>query len=311
VVDHHNLTGYSQIVEELDATGAVVATYHYGHDLISQSRLETNAASGSSEWVDRLFVYDGGGHVRALTDLEGNITDTFSYDAYGNLLHPSSLNLHTFYLYRGERWDSDLGQYYLRARFYNSDLGRFHTLDEYEGRTGEPLSLHKYLYAHANPVSGWDPSGRMGDYSIGSLTMGQSIQKDMRRSDAAHKVRQAKRTLCAASYSTGKLATHHVLPVFLGPKRNGGDLANLRDIDPVAHVQLHTLLRRMLQFAGLPAPEIGKLKYLELINDPEKRQLVIWSLRATYKILDKQCSPPAPKLSPDLEALIKRKDWGF
>ena len=27
-----------------------------------------------------------GGHVRALTDLEGNITDTFSYDAYGNLL---------------------------------------------------------------------------------------------------------------------------------------------------------------------------------------------------------------------------------
>jgi len=47
-----------------------------------------------------------------------------------------------------------------RARFYDANLGRFHTLDEYEGRTGEPLSLHKYLYAHGNPVSGWDPSGR-------------------------------------------------------------------------------------------------------------------------------------------------------
>ncbi|MDD4350465.1 MAG: RHS repeat-associated core domain-containing protein [Opitutales bacterium] len=102
-----------------------------------------------------------GGHVRALTDLEGNITDTFSYDAYGNLLQPSSLFLPTSYLYRGERYDPDLGQYYLRARFYDANLGRFHTLDEYEGRTGEPLSLHKYLYAHANPVSGWDPSGRM------------------------------------------------------------------------------------------------------------------------------------------------------
>jgi len=163
VVDHHNLTGYSQIVEELDATGAVVATYHYGHDLISQSRLVVDPASGSSDWVDRLFLYDGGGSVRALTDLEGNITDTFSYDAYGNLLGYSLSAIGdcpTFYLYRGERWDPDLGQYYLRARFYDANLGRFHTLDEYEGRTGEPLSLHKYLYAHANPVSGWDPSGQ-------------------------------------------------------------------------------------------------------------------------------------------------------
>ena len=39
--------------------------------------------TGTSDWVDRLFVYDGGGSVRALTDLEGNITDTFSYDAFG------------------------------------------------------------------------------------------------------------------------------------------------------------------------------------------------------------------------------------
>lgn len=63
----------------------------------------------------------------------------------------------------------------LRARFYNSDLGRFHTLDEYEGRTGEPLSLHKYLYAHANPVTAWDPSGRMlslGEMAAVSATIG-------------------------------------------------------------------------------------------------------------------------------------------
>jgi len=126
--------------------------------------LVEDETTGTSDWVDRLFVYDGGGHVRALTDLEGNITDTFSYDAYGNLLGYSLSAIGdcpTSYLYRGERWDNDLGQYYLRARFYDANLGRFHTLDEYEGRTGEPLSLHKYLYAHANPVTGWDPSGRM------------------------------------------------------------------------------------------------------------------------------------------------------
>jgi RHS repeat-associated protein len=63
------------------------------------------------------------------------------------------------YLYCGEQYDRDLGLYYLRARHMNPETGRFHTLDTYEGRLGEPLSLHKYMYAHANPVMGIDPSG--------------------------------------------------------------------------------------------------------------------------------------------------------
>lgn len=32
-------------------------------------------------------------------------------------------------------------------------------MDEYEGRNGDPLSLHKYLYAHADPVDNCDPTG--------------------------------------------------------------------------------------------------------------------------------------------------------
>ena len=32
-------------------------------------------------------------------------------------------------------------------------------MDTYEGRNGEPMTLHKYLYAHANGVSNVDPSG--------------------------------------------------------------------------------------------------------------------------------------------------------
>lgn len=34
-------------------------------------------------------------------------------------------------------------------------------MDSYEGNSREPLSLHKYLYAHSNPINGWDPSGFM------------------------------------------------------------------------------------------------------------------------------------------------------
>jgi len=63
------------------------------------------------------------------------------------------------YLYCGERWDSDLGLYYLRARYLNPGTGRFMTMDTFEGTQSDPASLHKYLYASANPVNLIDPSG--------------------------------------------------------------------------------------------------------------------------------------------------------
>ena len=61
--------------------------------------------------------------------------------------------------YAGEVWDSQLGMYELRARQYRPEHGRFWTLDTFEGRPGEPLSLHKYLYCHGSPVDLVDPSG--------------------------------------------------------------------------------------------------------------------------------------------------------
>ena len=36
--------------------------------------------------------------------------------------------------------------YYLRARYYKPDLGRFWTGDTYEAGQTVPLALHKYLY---------------------------------------------------------------------------------------------------------------------------------------------------------------------
>jgi RHS repeat-associated protein len=132
------------------------------------------------------LIYDGHGSVRALADESGIITDSYTYDAFGiqlsqQVYNPDSGNLEPIapnnahlitdnsYLYAGEYFDTDLGLYYLRARHMNPETGRFHTLDEYEGRLGEPLSLHKYMYAHANPVMGIDPSGYSGLYTATCL----------------------------------------------------------------------------------------------------------------------------------------------
>jgi RHS repeat-associated protein len=64
-------------------------------------------------------------------------------------------------LYSGEQFDSKIGQQYLRQRYYNPATGRFNRLDPFFGNLNDPLSLHKYLYTHADPVNGIDPSGMM------------------------------------------------------------------------------------------------------------------------------------------------------
>ena len=98
-------------------------------------------------------------------------TSVFSYAAFGELLN-SSGDTDNAYLFTGEQYDDSVDNYYLRARYYNPEIGRFTRQDEWLGRDGEPLTLNKYLYTHADPVNGTDPSGYM---NLAFLNVGQNI----------------------------------------------------------------------------------------------------------------------------------------
>ena len=137
---------YAQVLEEKNAAGSV--SYVHGDDLISRKQ-------GGEV---RYYVYDGHGSVRQLTDADGAVTDSYIYDAFGNLRDHLG-DSDNRYLYAGEQYDPASGLYYLRARYYGPANGRFLTHDPYPGRLNEPVSLHKYLYGNANPVSYVDPGG--------------------------------------------------------------------------------------------------------------------------------------------------------
>ena len=164
LVDDRNLTGYAQVIEESDGSGQVQRMYGYRLDLLGQ----VQALNG--QWVTNYYGYDGLGSVRLLTDGNGAVTDTYTYDPYGNLAYANG-QTPNLYLYTGEQMDPDLGMYYLRARYYQPELGRFWNLDSFEGWQEETLSLHKYLYARNNPANRIDPSGHEDVASL-SITMG-------------------------------------------------------------------------------------------------------------------------------------------
>jgi RHS repeat-associated protein len=152
LVDDLNPTGYPQVVEEL-VGGSVQRTYAYGLQRISQNQIIDN------QWVTSYYGYDGAGNVRQLTNMSGAVTDTYDYDAFGNVISKSGATPNN-YLYRGEQFDPDLGMYYLRARYYNPMTGRFLSRDPEDGNPRDPVSLHKYLYVGGDPVNAIDPHGR-------------------------------------------------------------------------------------------------------------------------------------------------------
>lgn len=60
--------------------------------------------------------------------------------------------------FAGEQRDAT-GLYYLRARYYDPQTGRFVTRDPFPDVLRSPLSLHRFTYALNNPVTLVDPSG--------------------------------------------------------------------------------------------------------------------------------------------------------
>ena len=141
-------TSYSRVLEEKNKNNNLTATYTYGHELISQNR----ATSVS------FYNRDGLGSTTSLTNASQTVTDTYSYDAFGNLINNTGTTKNN-YLFAGEEKDNTTGYYYLRARYMDTTTGRFISMDSYLGSVDDPVSLHKYLYANANPVNYIDPSG--------------------------------------------------------------------------------------------------------------------------------------------------------
>ena len=139
-------TGLSQVLKA--ETGTETVYYTRGFELISR-RVGTTAS---------YYLYDGGLSVRGLADENGTITDALVFDAFGNETERTGTT-DTNYGFQGEEQDAT-GLYYLRARYMDPSTGTFTSMDTYAGSISDPTSLHKYLFANANPIKYCDPSGK-------------------------------------------------------------------------------------------------------------------------------------------------------
>lgn len=150
----------SNVVRETDPNGAV--DYVYGNTLIS--------AATSTGPV--LFAHaDATGTTRILTDSDGSVDSITSYSAFGAALDNGDFGIPIRFV--GQELDASTGLYYMRARYYDPEIGRFISRDPERGSRSSPRSQNAYVYSGGDPVNSFDPSGR--DFSLPAVSMSEAI----------------------------------------------------------------------------------------------------------------------------------------
>ena len=141
------------VFAEEDENGEVVAEYFHEPglhgELIAQRR----------DGKNYFYEYDGEGNTRAVTDENGDIVETATYSAFGEVIEKTSSIVNPFG-YKGALGyytDTETGNIDVRRRTYQPSAGRWLSLDP----IGFVDGSNRYVYAHANPINIVDPSGEL------------------------------------------------------------------------------------------------------------------------------------------------------
>ncbi|HET6454099.1 MAG TPA: RHS repeat-associated core domain-containing protein [Armatimonadota bacterium] len=136
------LLDMGEIAEEITGENVVSSV---GLDLASKIDGETRT----------IYHADGIGSTRAMTASNELVAQAEVYDAYGNRLSTAS-PAPTFGFAGQYRYYTDATSLqYLKARYYDPNIGRFISRDLMGYRGG----VNVYAYAHDNPINNLDPSG--------------------------------------------------------------------------------------------------------------------------------------------------------
>jgi RHS repeat-associated protein len=152
--------------------GAVTTTFVYdGEDILRQTRSNGAVVLGTLWYIHgpgideplgqeddtglSYFHADGLGSIVKTTNSAGSVTSSRQYNSFGNL----QLDASSGYAFTGREWDSEVGLYYYRARYYDPKLGRFLNEDPI-GFEGGDVNLYAYVWN--NPTNFIDPEGLAG-----------------------------------------------------------------------------------------------------------------------------------------------------
>jgi len=139
--------GMDVIQDRFEKTDGSLSTTNYINGLGIDDKLKLSNGTTS-----RYFLTDHLGSTVGMSDTNGNVTESASYDSFGRI---QSSNLMTRYQYTGREADEKTGLMYYRARQYDPQIGRF-TSEDPSGFEG---GINLYAYVLNNPQFYIDSNG--------------------------------------------------------------------------------------------------------------------------------------------------------
>ena len=168
-----NLNGdtfeYDGAGNRLKATRGGIVTY-YIYDAASNLFAEANASkqitryyvhgAGLSQMIESnqsyTYHFDAIGNTMAMTDQSQNVVNQYAYSPYGRSLGKSEQKSQPFtYVGQYGVQAEQNNHYYMRARYYDADTGRFISEDP----IGFDGGINLFAYASSNPILYSDPTG--------------------------------------------------------------------------------------------------------------------------------------------------------
>jgi RHS repeat-associated protein len=133
---------------DFNGSGSLTMRYLTGKDL---DELYARFDGTNTAW----YLDDMLGSVRQIANTNGTVLDTLTYDSYGQMLSESNSSNGDRFKYTSREWDSEIGQQYNRARYYDPAVGRWTSADP----SGLIAGLDLYAYVHNAPNERIDPIG--------------------------------------------------------------------------------------------------------------------------------------------------------
>ncbi len=113
---------------------------------------------------------DGLGSITSVTDSTQAVVNRYAYDTYGAMKR--SETVWNDFGFAGREYDSETGLYYLRARYYDPETGKFMSKDPI-GFAGGDVNLYRYV--GNNPVYWIDPFGlELTDAQIANIIFNET-----------------------------------------------------------------------------------------------------------------------------------------
>ena len=174
VIQQNRYNGDGQRIQKVE--GSKTTNYYYQDGVVSYTTDGENSQTSQnligtdgnilatqrygSDHTDYLLYHkDIQGSSTSLVKEDGSADATYQYTDFGETTINGDNKVENEVCYTGGIYDQSTGLYYLNARYYNPEDGRFVTEDTYRGETNEPDTQNLYVYCVNNPVNYIDPSG--------------------------------------------------------------------------------------------------------------------------------------------------------